>query len=285
MGVRKVHHLDCAAMRPRLGRLNEQRRFVGHVLAVEFDSGEVLLVDTGIGSQARQAPREWLGASFTALFRPDTAAGGSASAQLAALGLRDAVRHIVLTHLDGDHAGGLADFPDATVHVHSRELEAYTRRGSAPARLRYRPIILAHRPDIVTYTENGESWQGFPAARNLPGVPPEVVAIPLPGHTRGHSAIAVAAGDGWLIHCGDGYFHAGVVDPARAPVSRAAARLERALAGDYRRVRANHERLRELAGRREVGIEVFSAHDPGEFERLAAMTTAAPPPSDASQRS
>lgn len=31
------------------------------------------------------------------------------------------VRHIVLTHLDLDHAGGLPDFPHAKVHVHATE--------------------------------------------------------------------------------------------------------------------------------------------------------------------
>ena len=31
---------------------------------------------------------------------------------------------IVLTHLDLDHAGGLADFPQATVHVSATELRA-----------------------------------------------------------------------------------------------------------------------------------------------------------------
>lgn len=32
------------------------------------------------------------------------------------MNVRD-VRHIVLTHLDFDHAGGLDDFPEATVHM------------------------------------------------------------------------------------------------------------------------------------------------------------------------
>jgi glyoxylase-like metal-dependent hydrolase (beta-lactamase superfamily II) len=34
------------------------------------------------------------------------------------------VRHILLTHLDFDHAGGLDDFPHATVHPLGAEREA-----------------------------------------------------------------------------------------------------------------------------------------------------------------
>jgi glyoxylase-like metal-dependent hydrolase (beta-lactamase superfamily II) len=34
------------------------------------------------------------------------------------------VRHILVTHLDLDHAGGLSDFPEAKVHIFAPEFEA-----------------------------------------------------------------------------------------------------------------------------------------------------------------
>ena len=37
------------------------------------------------------------------------------------------VRHIVMTHLDFDHTGGIEDFPWAAVHVSARELDAASR--------------------------------------------------------------------------------------------------------------------------------------------------------------
>ncbi len=44
--------------------------------------------------------------------------------QVKALGYSpDDVRHLLLTHLDRDHAGGIPDFPNAKVHVHRRELD------------------------------------------------------------------------------------------------------------------------------------------------------------------
>ncbi len=41
---------------------------------------------------------------------------------------------------------------------------------------------------------------------------PEVLLVPLAGHTRGHSGIAVRTDDGWLLHCGDAYFYRGEMD-------------------------------------------------------------------------
>src|SRR5689334_9879688 len=44
----------------------------------------------------------------------------------------------------------------------------------------------------------GEPWNGVPAVRQLSGLPPETLALPLHGHSRGHAAIAVDTGRGWL---------------------------------------------------------------------------------------
>jgi len=50
------------------------------------------------------------------------------------------VRHIMLTHLDFDHAGGIEDFPHATVHLlHSEWTAPNTGRRGFIARNRYRP--------------------------------------------------------------------------------------------------------------------------------------------------
>jgi glyoxylase-like metal-dependent hydrolase (beta-lactamase superfamily II) len=46
------------------------------------------------------------------------------------------VRHVVLTHLDLDHAGGLRGFPDAQVHVLRTELEAARAARSGRERTR-----------------------------------------------------------------------------------------------------------------------------------------------------
>jgi glyoxylase-like metal-dependent hydrolase (beta-lactamase superfamily II) len=268
----RVHHLDCCTMRPRFTRV----RLPSHCLLLETGAHGLVLVDTGIGVEDVRNPRR-LGALFGPAMQIDpTLTRMPALAQVEALGFqREDVRHIVLTHLDFDHAGGLPDFPAAKVHVHAKEKDAAPLRASFMGKQRYRPVQLAHGPAWETYDAAGEPWKGIPAVRQLAGLPPEILALPMPGHSRGHAAIAVDTGAGWLVHAGDAYFHRSVTERGDASGTPWALRcVERLIAVDYPSVRANHARLAELA--RHEDVTVFSAHDPVEYERL---TSVAPPPS------
>jgi glyoxylase-like metal-dependent hydrolase (beta-lactamase superfamily II) len=277
----RVHHLDCCTMCPRgrralngEGRPFARARLVSHCLLLETDAHGLVLVDTGIGVADVQDTRR-LGALFGPAMAIDaTKTQMPALPQLEALGFRrDDVRHIVLTHIDFDHAGGLADFPAAKVHVHAHEKDAALAQATLKARTRYRLPQLAHGPAWETYEALGEPWQGMPAARRLGGLPPEILALPMPGHSPGHAAIAVDTGRGWLVHAGDAYFHRSVLERGDASATPWALRwIERFIAADYRRVRANHAALAALAKRDDV--TVFSAHDAVEYDRLRAAGNA-----------
>jgi glyoxylase-like metal-dependent hydrolase (beta-lactamase superfamily II) len=262
----RVHHLDCCTMCPRF----TGQKLVSHCLLLETDAHGLVLVDTGLGTDDVRNPRR-LGALFGPAMGIDaTKTRMPALAQLEELGFRrEEVRHIVLTHLDFDHAGGLTDFPAARVHVHAQELAAAHARVTFTAKTRYRSPQFAHGPAWETYAALGEAWKGVPAVRRLDGLPPEILALPLAGHSRGHAAIAVDTGRGWLVHAGDAYFHRSVIERGNASGTPWALRwIERWIAYDYAGVRANHARLAELAKRDDV--TVFSAHDPVEYERLRA---------------
>jgi glyoxylase-like metal-dependent hydrolase (beta-lactamase superfamily II) len=275
----RVHHLDCCTMCPRgqravngAGRRFARATLVSHCLLLETAAHGLVLVDTGIGTEDVRDTRR-LGALFGPAMAIDaTKVHMPALPQIEGLGFRrEDVRHIVLTHVDFDHAGGLPDFPGAQVHVHATEKDAALARATFMERTRYRPPHLAHGPAWQTYAALGETWKGVPAVRQLRGLPPEILALPMPGHSRGHAAIAVDTGRGWLVHAGDAYFHRSVLERADASGTPwALRRIERFIAVDYERVRANHAALAALA--KHDDVTVFSAHDPVEYERLRAAS-------------
>lgn len=247
---------------------SHHRHLVCHCLLLELPD-RLVLVDSGIGLADVADPQRRLGGFFVSGMRPRLEPGDTAAQRIEALGLRtDDVRDIIVTHLDLDHAGGLSDFPHARVHVAEAELAVAQSRPRRSDRMRYRPIQWAHGPAWRTYGATGEAWHGFPAVRDLDELPPEVLMIPLFGHSLGHSGIAIDTGNGWLLHCGDAYFHRGEVDRT-APRCPALLRgFQLAVAADDAARRANQARLRELFATPTAEVTMFCAHDTEELEAL-----------------
>lgn len=272
----RVHHFNAGTLRPLGGGLIDGRpglfrraTMVCHCLLLETCTG-LVLVETGMGTPAAVDRNAWLGAGFVRKSNPIEDPAQTAIAQIRALGFDPAdVRDIVLTHLDLDHAGGLIDFPWARVHVYAEELRAFQEPRDAAERGRYRTIQFAHGPQWTSYADSGEPWFGFDAVRQLDGLPPEILLVPLSGHTRGHAGVAVDTGDGWLLNAGDSYFFHGQVDATR--------RCPPGLKWFESRVETvkgarldNHRRLRQLVQEHGDEVTVFAAHDETEFLRLSS---------------
>jgi glyoxylase-like metal-dependent hydrolase (beta-lactamase superfamily II) len=244
---------------------------VAHCLLIEA-GGELVLVDTGFGLGDCSNPKRlgWFGA----VAAPVCEEKESAIRQIEALGHDPAdVRHIVTTHLDCDHAGGIGDFPEAQVHVFAAELAA-ARSPSLTERIRYIAEQWGPSPIWVEHGVGGDSWFGFESIRLLPGLDAEIAMIPLPGHTRGHCGVAINTSDGWLLHCGDAFLFAGEIEtPRRCPPGlRFVQTLDQR---DGKARRRNQERLRELQRDHRDEVTLFCSHDPQMLEPVQRQPAAA----------
>ncbi|WP_386348985.1 MBL fold metallo-hydrolase [Xanthomonas campestris] len=186
------------------------------------------------------------------------------------------VRHIVLTHLDFDHAGGLDDFPHARVHLMTRERDAALAQHTWMDRQRFRPQQWSTRGQWRTYDSTaGEAWMGLECVHDLHGLPPEILLVPLPGHTFGHAAVAVRTPERWLLLAGDAYFYHREMDPQ--PYCTPGLRFYQWMLEKDRTARLhNQQRLRALRQQQGAEVEVFCSHDVVEFERIAGLPARLP---------
>jgi glyoxylase-like metal-dependent hydrolase (beta-lactamase superfamily II) len=280
----RVHHLNCVSACPLGGLLMDglsvsriRGRLATHCLLVEAGR-ELVLIDTGYGVRDVHHPRSRLSWFFRALNRPELREEMTAFRQIQRLGYRpEDVRHIVLTHLDFDHAGGLDDFPHAAVHMLAVERDSAVAQTTLLDRMRYRPQQWSTAANWRVYSGNdGEPWFGFACTRELFGVPRDILLVPLIGHTLGHAGVAVRRDSDWLLLAGDAYFYHAEMDPAR-PYCTPGLRFYQTLMEKNRRARlANQVRLRELRRARGSEVSVVSSHDVREFERSTGRPLAMP---------
>ncbi len=244
---------------------------------VETNDG-LVLIDTGYGTEDVRHPHPRLSVLFRAMLNIRFDLAETAIEQVRALGYKPSeVRHIVLTHLDFDHAGGIEDFPQARVHVMEVEKHvAETKRRGFVARRRYRPAQWDDVRDWRTYASGGEKWFGFDAVRQLDGLPPEILFVPMPGHTWGHAGIAIDTRGGWVLNAGDAYFYRRELDRDRRRCTPGLRFYQNLMEVDRRSRFANQERLRELKHDELARVRIFCSHDEKELEAMQSLSGSGP---------
>ncbi|NIS79804.1 MAG: MBL fold metallo-hydrolase [Anaerolineales bacterium] len=250
-----IYHLNCGTLRP----LFPKAEAIIYCLLVETSQG-LVLVDTGFGTYDYSAPSplmkfflKWMG---VACVLEETALH-----QISRLGFRAKdVGHLILTHLHFDHAGGLPDFPHAKVHVYGPEYRA-AMDPHGLIEYAYDASHWAHEPDWVLHEEVNHSFYGLDCIQIMPGVDPEILMVPLTGHTRGHCGVAIRMPDGWLFQCGDAAspFHQDTDLHDRDKSQYCANILPRWFA--YRVIGPHVPRLRVLVREHGQEVSVISSHD------------------------
>ena len=248
-----------------------------HCLLLETEGG-LTLVDTGYGLRDVQNPRSRLSGFFLRLMKPHLVEEMTALRQIEALGFTASdVRHIVLTHLDFDHAGGLDDFPGATVHLMRQERDDAMAQRSWLDRQRFRPQQWSYQKNWQVYDGvGGERWYDFNCVRALHGMSPDVLLVPLPGHTLGHAGVAVHSEGRWLLLAGDAYFHRAEMQWA-SPWCPPGLRFYQTMMEKDREARlGNQLRLRVLRQENSDAVQIFCSHDNEEFHALARRPASQP---------
>lgn len=283
----RIHHLNCISTCPLGGKIMDGQtqslfkrgQLTCHCLLLETDTG-LVLVDTGLGLRDVEDPRGRLSAFFLAMVSPDFRAEMTALRQIEQLGFTAAdIHHIILTHLDFDHAGGLDDFPHAQVHMLQQERDYAVLQKTWLDRQRFRPQQWSSRDRWRVYSAaEGEAWFGFEKVHRLESVAPNIALIPLPGHTHGHAGVAVKCDDQWLLHAGDAYFYHREMD-AEAPTCTPGLRFYQTLMEKNRSARLhNQQKLRALRRDHHGEVNICCSHDLVEFERLSGRESSVPAP-------
>ncbi len=174
---------------------------------VEHPGAGLILVDTGFHPSVAVNPRQNLGR--VALFRyrdVEMDPGQAVSAQLRERGRSPGdIRVVVMTHLHGDHASAIAEFPDATFVVSKREWEAATDAGQRQGYVRrqfdhgfdYR-LLDFDGPDASSFSGFGRSFDLFGDG--------SVRTVYTPGHTFGHMSVVLRAKGVEVLVAGDAMY-------------------------------------------------------------------------------
>ena len=175
--------------------------------------------------------------------------------QLRELGIRARdIRHVVLTHLHTDHAGGLMHLTGVRTWVARGEFQAAT--GSMGKVMGYLP----HRwpkwwePDFIRFEDRAIGPFAQSMSLTERG---DVLVLPTPGHTPHHVSVLVLGSPSYLL-AGDTSYNqhlllAGKVDGVSPDISVA---------------RATQDRILALAG--EQPLVYLPSHDPDNAERIMA---------------
>jgi glyoxylase-like metal-dependent hydrolase (beta-lactamase superfamily II) len=177
---------------------------------VEHPEAGPVLVDAGLHEQVATDVGAALGRLGQLAFTIDMQPEWAVPHQLRARGVDPSeVRTVVMTHLHYDHASGLSQFPDATVHVDARE-HADASNGR---------LLDGYIPRLLQTP--GQRWETFDHEQDVVDLLGDgtIQLLRTPGHTSGHRSIALRlASGGELLLTGDAAYSIDTIERSLTPL-------------------------------------------------------------------
>jgi len=177
---------DVAALLGAAGQPTDKLQLSLQPLLVQT-ADRVMLFDSGAGSN----------------FGPNS---GQLLANLTAAGIDPkSVTDIFISHVHGDHVGGLVDangalnYPNAKIHIAKAEWKYLEGLGADKAKdigvSNYDALVAGMKPKVDAFAPGAELVKGT------------VKAVDIKGHTPGHSGYLITQGPDSLLYIGDSMHH------------------------------------------------------------------------------
>ena len=205
----KIHHQLARFFRRPLRVLDvlTDRKWSPHLpigcWLIEHPEG-LIMVDTGESSHANdKGYQPWWHPFMQFCERRGVKPEEEVGALLKAKGFDPhAVKWVVMTHMHGDHAGGIPNFPNSTFLLSETE-----KRGIESKEAVFNGYLTMHYPEwfsgkIQAVSCKDGAFESFEKSEAITA-DGKVRLVPTPGHTLGHQAVIVDMGDHYVVIGGD----------------------------------------------------------------------------------
>jgi len=225
---------------------------------VEHPSAGAVLVDTGMASAVAEEGSKALGVAAGVAYTVEMEPGWALTAQLPERGVDPMdVRTVVMTHLHYDHAGAIAEFPQATFVVDADEWRAARSGGFTKG---YAHKLIDHPYDWreVDFDDpRVASFASFGRTVDLCG-DGAIRLLSTPGHSKGHMSVLLRLESGReLLLAGDAAYAQRTIDEDLLPV----------FVEDVHRYRRSLREIRRYL-EQTPDAEVICGHDPDRWPEV-----------------